>query len=180
MSLLEAVEGVCARLATDEGWHALLLRHALDIKARPLEAELKRTLTVDRTAKGFEDFSLSGQRGIEARNPSRSLLFHALASPNVITDPNGKALELYPTAAEIETVLDYVYGVEPPSLTGLQQQAGEGTALAIVVFLPLNTERNQIRFIENMPTCVSRVQVLLAQVPHPPFTTRCDVVSCRG
>ncbi|NSX07144.1 hypothetical protein HTX81_00955 [Pseudomonas lini] len=134
MSLLEAVEGVCARLATDEGWHALLLRHELDIKARPLEAELKRTLTVDRTAKGFEDFSLSGQRGIEARNPSRSLLFHALASPNVITDPNGKALELYPTAAEIETVLNYVYGVEPPSLTGLQQQAGEGTALAIVVF----------------------------------------------
>ncbi|NUU37296.1 hypothetical protein [Pseudomonas sp. C2B4] len=131
--LLTAVEAVCERLAADEGWHALLLRHGLDLKARPLAAELEKTLAVDRNVKGFEDFSWNGQRGIEPRSPARSLLFHALASPNVTTDPVGNLLQLFPSAAEIETVLDYVYGVQPPSLEDLQALAG-GAPLAIVVF----------------------------------------------
>ncbi|MFY0732253.1 hypothetical protein [Pseudomonas sp. NFX15] len=134
MSLIKAVEGVCARLATDDGWHALLLKHGLDIKAQSLAGELNKTLAIDRTVKGFEDFSSLGQRGIEAAKPSHSLFYHALASPNVITAPNGQKLTLYPSAADIEAVLNYVYGVSPPSLADLQQQAGEGTPLALVVF----------------------------------------------
>ncbi|NUT76740.1 hypothetical protein HNO86_16975 [Pseudomonas sp. C1C7] len=134
MDLLTGVEAVCNRLATDNGWHALLLQHGLDIKARPLAAELNKPLSVDRSVKGFEDFSLNGQRAIEARSPARSLLYHALASPNVTTAPDGEPLQLFPTAGEIEQVLNYVYGVRPPSLAELQQQAGDGTKLAIVVF----------------------------------------------
>ncbi|MGJ7514505.1 hypothetical protein ACSFE6_09235 [Pseudomonas baetica] len=134
MNLIKAVEAVCARLAADNGWHALLLQHGLDIKVRPLAPELAKPLVVDRTLKGFEDFSSNGQRGIEPRSPARSLFYHALASPNVTTDPSGKALLLYPTAAEIESVLNYVYGVQPPSLAELQQEAGAGTQLGIVVF----------------------------------------------
>ena len=41
---------------------------------------------IDRTVPGFEDFALEGQRGIEPGRPARSLLFHALASPNVFGD----------------------------------------------------------------------------------------------
>lgn len=134
MSLIDAVEAVCGRLVTDNGWHTLFLRHGLDIKARPLAAELSKTLSVDRTLKGFEDFSLSGQRGIEAGKPALSLLFHALASPNVLTDPNGNALSQFPTAAEIYAVLQYVYGLRAPTLADLQQQAGPGALLGIVVF----------------------------------------------
>ncbi|VVP83532.1 hypothetical protein PS918_02547 [Pseudomonas fluorescens] len=134
MALIDDVEAVCTRLATDNGWHALLLHHGLDIKARPLAAELNKTLSVDRTLEGFADFSSHGQRGIEAASPSRSLLYHALASPNVVTDPNGNPLRLFPSAAEIDRVLNYVYGLRLPSLADLQQEAGAGTPLAIVVF----------------------------------------------
>ena len=134
MALIDEVKIICDRLAMDAGWHDLLLQHGLDIKACPLEAELKKQLPVDRTVNGFEDFSLKGNCAIEAGNPSRSLLYHAFASPNVTTDSKGNALTIYPTAAEIETVLNYVYGVCPPGLEALFEQAGEGAVLAIVVF----------------------------------------------
>lgn len=134
MSLISAVEAICARLATDNGWYTLFLHHGLDITAHPLAAELTKSLSVDRNLQGFEDFSHGGQRAIEAGNPARSLLFHALASPNVRTDPSGKTFVLFPTPAEIYTVLTYVYGVRPRSLAELQAQAGADTVLGIVVF----------------------------------------------
>lgn len=41
MALIDEVKMICDRLAMDAGWHDLLLQHGLDIKACPLEAELK-------------------------------------------------------------------------------------------------------------------------------------------
>src|SRR2546430_3477645 len=43
-----------------------------------------------------------------AGQPARSVLYHALASPHVVQDPVGARLGGFPTAAEIETVEDFV------------------------------------------------------------------------
>jgi hypothetical protein len=88
---------------------------------------------IDRTVPGFEDFALEGTRGIEPGSPARSLLFHALASPNVFADGSGNALGAFPTPAELETVENYVFGVAPPSLDEVHGWAN-GHPLGVVVF----------------------------------------------
>jgi len=132
MTLLESVTHVCKRLAPG-GWHSLMLAHGLDILSESLDTELARPLAVDRSVAGFEDFALDGIRGIEPAMPSRSLLYHALASPQVTVDGDGQALRLFPEASEIETVLDYVYSINPPTLEDLRQLAGTAP-LAVLAF----------------------------------------------
>lgn len=133
MSLIDEVQRVCQRLAP-AGWRDLLLLHGLDIDARPLADELNRALLVDRTIEGFADFSMQGSRGVEAGDPSRSLLYHALASADVTEGADGRLLDDYATGAELETLLNYVYGVSPPTLEQLQTMAGAGATLGVVVF----------------------------------------------
>lgn len=132
MNLLESVTQVCTRLAPG-GWHSLMLAHGLDLLAEPLAAELGKPLNIDRSIPGFADFALAGQRAIEAGAPSCSLLFHALASPQVISDENGQSLQLFPSPGEIETVLDYIFSVSPPTLEGLRSKV-LGAPLAVVAF----------------------------------------------
>ena len=135
-SLIDQVTTVCERLAP-EGWRDLLLavsHDELDITTADLSTMLSQPLSqIDRTIPGFEDFALEGTRGIEPGSPARSLLFHALASPNVFGDAAGNDLSAFPTPAEIEAVENYVYGVKPPSLDDLQAQADDHP-LAVVVF----------------------------------------------
>ena len=134
--LLDAVAAACHRLAP-AGWRDLLLRvsgNALDLNAGDLGAALAQPLArIDRTVPGFEDFALEGSRGIEPGSPARSLLFHALASPNVFQNGAGQTLAAFPTPAEIEAVENYVYGARPPSLDELRARAGDHP-LAVVVF----------------------------------------------
>ena len=132
MALVSDVQLACSRLAA-HGWHSLLLQHGLDITAADLQQELTKPLSVDRTLKGFEDFSPEGERGIEAGRPAESLLYHALASPNVLTAADGSPLTAFPSALEIEQILNFVYGVNPPSVESLSAYAGSAP-LAIVVF----------------------------------------------
>lgn len=154
MALIDEVRSTCERLAPG-GWHGLLLQHGLDIRAVDLYEELGKPLQVNRALKGFEDFSTQGNSGIEARQPARSLLYHALASPNVTTDATGAPLQLYPSAAEIETVLNYVYGVRPSSLADLQDQAA-GATLAIAVFASEYRPRPETVHRHQADLCFSR------------------------
>ena len=135
-SLIDTVGAACTRLGTG-GWRDLLLRvtgDELDIAATDLAAILTQPLmAIDRTVPGFEDFSLEGTRAIEPGNPGRSLLYHALASPNVFEDGNGTVLAAFPTPAEIEIVENYVYGAVPPTLDAIRDRAGSDP-LAVVVF----------------------------------------------
>jgi hypothetical protein len=135
-SLSDAVRSICERLSGG-GWRDLLLQvtdDELDITSPELPDLLSRSLlSIDRTVPGFEDFSLEGTRGIEQGSPARSLFYHALASPNVFEDGQGNPLSLFPTPAEIETVENYVYGISPPTLDKIREQAG-GAPLAVVVF----------------------------------------------
>lgn len=132
MALLNQVMDICKRLAP-QGWHTLLLHHGLDILAPNLESELGKTLTPDRTLPGFIDFALAGNRGIEPGKPAHSLLYHALANANVTTDARGNPLQAYATSAELETVLEYVYARQAPSLQQLRARAN-GQPMAVVVF----------------------------------------------
>jgi hypothetical protein len=145
--LIEQVITVCDRLAP-EGWRDLLLavsHDELDIAAADLRTMLAQPLSqIDRTIPGFEDFALEGTRGIEPGSPARSLLFHALASPNVFGDAAGNDLSAFPTPAEIEAVENYVYGVTPPSLDDLQAQADDHPLAVVVFALEYRTARETV------------------------------------
>lgn len=141
MTLIDDVKAVCDRLAP-LGWRDLLLGvtdHALDIRqARPaaLQAALLAPLaSINRDIEGFSDFAVGGERAITPGQPALSLLYHALASPNVTAGPAGP-LGGFPTRREIETVENFVFGVQPPSLAALRDRArltGK-QRLSIVVF----------------------------------------------
>jgi len=105
MPLIDNVKAVCDRLAP-LGWRNMLLQVTggqLDIQkptSAALKTELTKTLTaIDRTVLGFTDFSLSGTKAIVTGSPANSLLYHALASPNVTAGISG-----FPTLKEIEWV----------------------------------------------------------------------------
>lgn len=137
MALIDEVKAVCDRLAS-LGWRDVLLNVTagqLDIlkpTSAALKAELTKTLTsIDRTITGFTDFALSGNRAITAGSPANSLLYHAVASPNVTAGLSG-----FPTLKEIETVENYVFGVQPPTLGNLKTRAGltGSQRLSVVLF----------------------------------------------
>jgi hypothetical protein len=133
MPLIDRVWDVCRRM-DGLGWRDYLLRVSdLDIRqagTAALAEELARPLTrIQRTAPGFRDFAAEGVRGIEPGNPSHSLLFHALASPQV----GSGQVTGFPTSDDIEWVENYVYGVNPPSIIELRLRAG-GAPLAVAVY----------------------------------------------
>jgi len=137
MALIDDVKALCDRLAP-LGWRDLLLNVTggrLDMvkpTSAALKTELTKTLTtIDRTKTGFTDFSLSGTKAITAGFPADSLLYHALASPNVTTGLSG-----FPTLKEIETVENYVFGVQPPTLGSLRTKVGltSSQRLSVVLF----------------------------------------------
>jgi hypothetical protein len=133
MTLIDDVQTVCRRLAP-QGWADLLAQHGLDITASNLAEELARELpNIRREFPGFEDFAIEGRRGIEPGRPARSLLFHALASPNVLRGADNEPLGAFPTLAEIDVVENYVFGAKPPTLQELKERV-DGAPLAVAVF----------------------------------------------
>lgn len=134
--LIDDVSAVCRRLAP-EGWRDLLLAATggeLDISAHDLRAELMKPLAkIDRSTPGLAEFHPDGRRGVEPGSPAASLLYHALASPDVVSDARGRPLAVFPTLAEIESVENFVYGALPPTLAAIRRRAGT-SPLAIAVF----------------------------------------------
>jgi hypothetical protein len=132
MALIDQLTALCNRLAPG-GWAKLFKLHGLDITAADLRKELERDLdAIVREAPGFEDFAFEGRRGIEPGSPSRSLVYHALASPNV-QGVDGTGLTIYPTLQELEIVENYVFARKAPSLPELTAIA-DGSLIAVVVF----------------------------------------------
>jgi hypothetical protein len=139
MALIDEVKAVCDRLAP-LGWRGLLKStsgDALDIEQKTPEALQKVLMAqlsrVDRTVPGFEDFDSAGDKGITAGKPSQSLLYHALASPGVVRDAKSALLKGFPTLAEIETVENFVFGIQPPTLDSLVKKFA-GAKLSVVVY----------------------------------------------
>lgn len=120
MSLIDDVKTVCDRLAK-RGWRELLLtvtNDSLDI-LQPTKAKLKAALvkplaTIDRQRVGFEDFHATAKQAILGGNAAQSLLFHALASPNVHPTSSGAPSpnpEDYPSLAELDVIENYIYSL---------------------------------------------------------------------
>ncbi len=165
MPLIEQVKKVCSRLAP-LGWRDLLLQHGLDISATNLQPELSKELpNINRQIPGFEDFAWEGQRGIQAGFPSRSLLFHALASSNV-TKGVSVDLQGFPTLAELETVENYIYGIQPPSIQELRVRA-QGQPLAIVVFASEYRPAPETVHRKHADMCFSRTGVARVGTAEP-------------
>ena len=107
MALIDEIRRLCTRLVT-QGWRDAFLVHGLDLAARDLEAELSRNLPgIDRSIKGLEDFSEVGRKAIEPGSLANSLLYHMLASPDVL--PEGVSENGYPTLSDLDTIENYVF-----------------------------------------------------------------------
>lgn len=139
MALIDDVKKICDRLAPS-GWRDLLLdvsHGVLDISqanATALKNALAKPLPqIKRSHPGFEDFSRDGAQGITPGLPAQSLLYHAFHSPNVLTGPTGNALVRFPTLRDLETIENYVFGVNPPTVQDLLQKTG-AQKLEVVVF----------------------------------------------
>jgi hypothetical protein len=184
MALIDEVKKICNRLAP-HGWRDLLLEHGLDITADNLEDELLKELpTIKRIIDGFTDFAEEGKRGIEPGIPARSLLFHALASPNVINGVDGKELDAFPTLAEIETIENYVYGVQAPSIDELKIRSKDvaswmsgtnlqhGPPMAIVVFASEYRPAPETVHKKHADMCFSRSGVTRVGTDEPLYDDR--------
>jgi hypothetical protein len=135
MGLIDEVFRVCNSLGDD--WADLFAAHGLAIRQTSpatLENELlNQSLHVDRGIPGFEDFVADIARAIVPRQPAHSLLYHALASPNVSLARNGVTLAGFPSLDEIEIIENYVFGSRPPSVEDLLAEA-RAERLSVVVF----------------------------------------------
>ena len=90
----------------------------LDIRAKDLAGELSKDLPIDRSVPGFVDLNPSAKRAVEPGDPARSLLYHALASPDVHPTLNsGSAIDEknYPTWEQLDVLENYIYSLAPLS-----------------------------------------------------------------
>jgi hypothetical protein len=140
MALIDEVKTICDRLAP-LGWRDLLKAvtgNALDM-SKPTPAALRQELTknlasIDRSVPGFEDFAPSGRRAVTAAQPASSLLYHALASPLVTRDHQGRALQGFATAAELDVLENFIFSLAPISLPRFIQENGGTSKVGVVVF----------------------------------------------
>jgi hypothetical protein len=171
MTLIDDVQGVCRRLAP-QGWADLLAQHGLDITVSSLAEELARRLPgIRRDLPGFEDFAMEGRRGIEPGRPARSLLYHALASPSVVTGAGDQPLGAFPTLAEIEAVENYVFGVEPPSVDDLVVRFPHAV-IAIAVFATECRPGAETVHRRHADLCFSRTGVARVGTAEPLYDPR--------
>lgn len=140
MPLIDQVKIICDRVAP-LGWRDLLMTvtgNSLDIKkptGAALRAELTKSLaTIDRGVSGFEDFASAGVQAMTKGQPSLSLLYHALASPLVTRDHNGAPLGGFATPAELDSLENLIFSLDPVSLPQFITQNGGATKVAVVVF----------------------------------------------
>lgn len=134
MALIDDVKDVLNDLAP-HGWKELFDVHGLDITASDLESKLQMDLSINRQIPGFKEFAIEGKKGITAGLPAHSLVYHALASPNVQWADSKRSVTLrkFPTLEQIETVENYVYAKKMESLDVIEAIHGKQN-LAIVVF----------------------------------------------
>ncbi|MEC4091707.1 hypothetical protein [Pseudoalteromonas rubra] len=133
MALIQQVKQALIRLIdADAGWLELLNHHGWQIDLATLrqlgdddfkQALLTKPLTIDRNLAGFTDFHVSANHLISAGEPAKSLLYHAFASPNVLTKPDGFELQAFPNRAEIDVVENFVFAARQATLADIEQQA---------------------------------------------------------
>lgn len=114
---------------------------------------------------------MEGRRGIEPDRPARSLLFHALASPNVVTGVEAEPLGAFPSLAEMEAVENYVFGVEPPSVEDLVTRFPHAV-IAVAVFATEYRPGAQTVHRRHADLCFSRTGVARVGTAEPLYDPR--------
>lgn len=138
MALIDEVKTICDRLA-DHGWRELLLARTeglLDIKqdsAEDLQVNLLGDIPGINRIDGLEDLHPNCRQGIQPGDPSRSLFYHAMASPKVVRDSKGHMLSKFPTETDIDTIENYVFSAAGRTLQQLVDDSGV-PKLSVVVF----------------------------------------------
>jgi hypothetical protein len=140
MARIDEIKSLCDRLAP-LGWRALLRNvtgNKLDI-AQSTPTALQRELTknlgeIDRTLTGFEDFAEKGNKAIAPAQPSLSLLYHALASPLITRDHEGRPLQDFATLAELDTLENFIFSLAPVSLPQFVGANGGASRVVVAVF----------------------------------------------
>jgi hypothetical protein len=119
---------------SDPGWIALFNHHgwtfdvaALKVTSPQQLAEHLTTwpLDVDFDLPGFEDFHSEGRLLVSPGSPAQSLLYHALASPNVVAGPDGFELVQFPSLALLDTLENFIFGTVGATLASLEKRARE-------------------------------------------------------
>jgi len=124
MATFDTVRTAIQRLAP-RGWRQLFALHGLDLNAGNLPQELSRPLvngagvsTIDLTQPGFEDFCTAGTAAISPGNPPLSLLYHALASPDVYPVQAGaRTDDDFATLNELDAIENYIYAMAQKKLS---------------------------------------------------------------
>jgi len=140
MARIDEIKSLCDRLAP-LGWRDLLRAATgdqLDI-SQPTPATLRRELVkklavVDRTLTGFEDFAADGASAATPGQPSLSLLYHALASPLITRDKEGRPLQGFATPAEIDLLENFIFSLAPLSLPMFLKDNGGVAKVVLAVF----------------------------------------------
>ena len=114
MARIDDIRKICRSLAA-RGWKELFGRHGLYLEAADLESELERKLDIDRTQPGFLDFCQKGKQAVEPGDLACSLLYHALASPDVRPKMGDKELPLngFASVVELDAIENYIYSRKP-------------------------------------------------------------------
>jgi hypothetical protein len=140
MARIDEIKRLCDRLAP-LGWRGLLQAatgNELDI-SQPTSKELKRQLikdlaAINRALPGFEDFAAGGSSAVTPAQPALSLLYHALASPLVVHDHEGRPLRGFATPAELDQLENFIFSLSPLSLAQFIRDNGGISMVAVTVF----------------------------------------------
>lgn len=117
-----------------EAWIPYLQLAGLDLAGAnkyTLMGLLLQPIEIDFSLPGLEELRRDTRRGIEPGDPSRSLLYHAFASPHVI--PEGMDTEQFPEMADLNLLENVIYSAALPSIADLRRRA-RGAPLAVAVF----------------------------------------------
>ena len=135
MALITTLKAqLVALFEKDPGWVALFNHQGwvFDIEGlKAMDAPLlsdhltSALLDIDYTLPGFEDFHSEGQLLVTPGIPAQSLLYHALASPNVIASPDGFELMHFPSLALLDTLENFIFAAVGATFESLEQQARE-------------------------------------------------------
>ena len=104
----------------------------LDITAPDLARELAKQYLSIAVIRGSAISRWREAVKFEPGEPDKSLLYHAFATPTVVSDPTGHMLGGFPTVAEIDIVENYIYTARAATLDALH--AANNGLLAIVTF----------------------------------------------
>ena len=142
---------------SENGWKELFELHGFNINSNDLKSEFKKDLQIDRAINGFEDFHSEANKAFEPGNPSKSLVYHAFASPNVISNSD-IAITSFCSMKELDILENYIYSLKKVSLESIKH-TWRNHELAVVVFANEYRPASETTHYKYADTCFSRTGI---------------------